>query len=73
MQSVFLAVLVGGSTAMSTKYKIKNTENTKYKILKHNLFLLSPGGGINSNVNTPMGGAPDSVADRYVFYSKKKS
>lgn len=24
----------------------------------------SPGGGINSNVNTPMGGAPDSVADR---------
>ena len=26
--------------------------------------MLSPGGGINSNVNTPMGGAPDSVADR---------
>ena len=27
--------------------------------------MFSPGGGINSNVNTPMGGAPDSVADRY--------
>ena len=24
----------------------------------------SPGGGISSNVNTPMAGGPDSVADR---------
>ena len=33
--------------------------------------LLSPGGGINSNVNTPMGGAPDSVADRCSIKRRK--
>ena len=36
-------------------------------LVKLIVSMLSPGGGINSNVNTPMGGAPDSVADRYQY------